>query len=361
MNDVLESGWLVQGPKVAEFENQVAKIIRSDFAVATSSCTTALHLALLAVDVKPGDEVILPSFTYVATANAVEYVGAKPVFADIDPNTYNIDVSCLPSLVTERTKAIIPVHLFGLCADMKSILQFAQKNNLEVIEDAACAFGSVQDGQHAGTMGDLGCFSFHPRKIITTGEGGLVSTRTERLARRLRVLRNHGAETSDFDRHQNGKLVLPEFNHLGFNYRMSDLHAAVGLAQLKKLSHIVEERRQQARFYDERLRDAGGIVIPLAPANCFHTYQSYVIRITSQARTDRDGLIAKLRKQNISTTLGTHAVHTLNFYQEKYGLEADSCPLSAQCQKETLTLPLFPGLTRENQERVIDTLKSCLN
>ncbi len=360
LSGVLDSGWLVQGPKVAAFEKAAAETIGVPLALAVSSCTTGLHLALLAAGVKPGDEVIVPSFTYVATANAVEYVGARPVFADVDPHTYNLDTAKLDALVTPRTRAVMPVHLFGLCADMQAVNSFASRHGLKVIEDAACAFGARIGEKHAGTFGDLGCFSFHPRKIITTGEGGMVVARDAGYGPILRTLRNHGATVSDAERHQNGNLLLPRFTELGFNYRMSDLHAALGIEQMRKLESILKARRTQAKRYDERLPSVAGIAVPRVPEAYFHTYQSYVVRVHPDAACTRDALVKKLAQNGVAATQGTHAVHTLDYYRNKYALHAQSCPESARCQDETLTLPLYPGLSESDQNRVVEAIETSL-
>lgn len=360
LNEVLDSGWLVQGPRVRLFEEKVAGYLGVPHSVAVSSCTTALHLALLVAGVKPRDEVILPSFTYVATANAVEYVGAQPVFVDIDPCTFNLDAAGIEDRFTPRTRAIIPVHLFGLCADIHPVLDMARKRGVSVIEDAACAMGSRLGAGFAGTFGDLGCFSFHPRKIITTGEGGMVTTGDSDFAARLRVLRNHGASSSDHDRHKRSELLQPGFEDLGFNYRMSDLHAAIGIEQMQKIDMIIDARRALAERYHQCLRNIPGLVLPVEPRGYFHTYQSYVLRVNSQARVDRNGLVRRLRVMGVAATQGTHAVHTLGFYRNKYELFPEAFPESLRAQEETLTLPLFPGMTVADQDRVVGALLEIL-
>jgi len=250
----LLGGWVVQGPKVREFEEAFAKYVGARFARATTSCTTALHLALLGLGVGPGDEVIVPALTYVATANAVLYCGATPIFVDIDLRTFNIDVTAIEAKLSARSKVIVPVHEFGLAADMAPLMEIANRRGLAVLEDAACATGSRYRGRHVGTFGRAGCFSFHPRKAITTGEGGMIVTDDEAIARHAEILRSHGASVSDFARHQNpGSFELPAFDELGFNYRMTDIQAAIGVEQMKKLASILSQRQQRAARYTELL------------------------------------------------------------------------------------------------------------
>ncbi len=262
---VLESGWVSQGPRVEEFEATFAAYVGARYAVATSSCTTALHLALIAGGVRPGDEVLVPTFTFVATANAVEYCGARPVFVDVDLETFNIDPALIEAKITARTRAIIPVHLFGLPADMDPILEIAERHALVVIEDAACGVGSRYHDRHVGTVGLAGCFSFHPRKIITTGEGGMLVTDDAALAARVRSLRSHGAEVSDLERHAGNGTRLPAFSEVGFNYRMTDVQAAIGLAQMAKLEGVLDSRSELARRYDAALQGVPGLRIPRVP------------------------------------------------------------------------------------------------
>ena len=249
------SGWLTAGPKVREFEEIFAKRHGVKHAMAVTSATTALHLALIALGIKEGDEVIVPAFTWISTANVVLYCNAKVVFVDVDRTTFNIDIADLKKKITPRTKAIIPVHLFGLCADMDAIKAVA--GNIPLVEDGACAAGAGYKGKPAGSLGTLGCFSFHPRKSVTTGEGGMITTNDDKLAELISNLRNHGASVSEEQRHHGPKpYILPEFNMLGYNYRMTDLQAAVGIVQLKKLDIFIDEREQWATFYNEQLKDS---------------------------------------------------------------------------------------------------------
>ena len=357
----LDTGWVVQGPKVQEFENMVARVTGVEHAIAVSSCTTALHLALVALGIGGGDEVIVPSFTYVATANAVEHAGATPVFCDIDLATFNIDVKQIESKITEKTKAIIPVHLFGLSADMNPIMKLAEKYRLKVIEDAACALAAMYEGQAVGAIGDVGCFSFHPRKIITTGEGGMLITNNGNLAERLRALRTHGATISDLARHKKRGFLLPEFNLLGYNYRMTDLQGAIGIEQMKKLDWMIENRIRLAQRYNEILRDVEWLKLPYVPSNCKHTYQSYVTLVAEDSPLSRNDIMQKLEDAEISTRQGTHAVHTLGYYKQKYGFQESDFPNSLKADGQSMALPLYPQMTDEEQDYVIKNLKDILS
>lgn len=355
--EVLASGWVSQGPKVAEFEGAFAASIGARYAVATSSCTTALHLVLAALGIGPGDEVVVPALTYVATANVVEYQGARPVFVDVDLKTFNLDPDRLEERITKRTKAIIPVHLFGLAADMDPILDIARRRHLLLIEDAACAVRSLYRGKPAGTFGIAGCFSFHPRKVITTGEGGMVVTEDRRLARKLQVLRSHGAAVSDLDRHRGKGFVLPVFDVVGYNYRMTDLQAALGTVQLQKADQIVGRRRHLAKVYTEAFRELPGLLPPTEPEGFFHTYQSYILLLASGRR---DPLAGHLEKSGIAVRQGTHAVHALGYYRRRYGLKAKDFPRAWRADRDSLTLPLYPQMTEAEQGRVIEAVRATV-
>ena len=274
----LRSGWLVPGPKVREFEEKWSAFTGAKHSIAVTSCTTALHLSLAALGFGPGDEAIVPAFTWVATANVVEHLGGKVVFCDIDMETFNLDPNQLKEKITPRTKAILPVHLFGLAAEMDSILQIAQKHGLWVVEDAACGFGSRYHDRHVGTLGDTGCFSFHPRKAITTGEGGMITTQSDDLADKLRKLRDHGAALSDLQRHMGARpYLLADHPYAGYNQRMTDLQAALGSAQMDRAPQIVAERQRLAKVYDAALADLPWMKTPAHVAGCEHGYQSYLI------------------------------------------------------------------------------------
>ena len=360
----LETGWVVQGPKVAEFESRFAAYSGAKHALATTSATTALHMALLALDVGPGDEVIVPALTWVSTANVVELQGAKPVFVDIALDSFNIDVSRIEAAITKKTKAIMPVSLFGLSADMNPILAIAKKHGLAVIEDAACATGSWYHGHHAGTLADVGCFSFHPRKAITTGEGGMFTTANDAIADRARSLRDHGASKSDFARHHGPRsYVLPEFNMVGFNYRMTDFQGAVGAVQMNRLPTIMTERTARAKKYDTALAGLDWLRTPVTPKDHVHGYQAYVCLFRPEApsmdnvgaqHAQRNTLMDALEAAGIATRPGTHAVHMLGFYRDKYAIKPQDFSNAMIADQLSLTLPLYAQMTDAEQDYVID-------
>ena len=367
----LETGWIVQGPFVQEFEGKFAQFVNGHHAVATSSCTTALHLAIAALGVTPGDEVIVPAFTWISTANVVEYMGAKPVFCDIDLRTFNIDPAQIEALVTPRTVGIIPVHLFGLCADMRPILDIARQYGLWIVEDAACAFGAWYHDRHAGTLGDAGCFSFHPRKSITTGEGGMLTTYRGDLDCLTRSLRDHGASRSDLSRHEEkAAFLLAEYNHLGYNFRMTYLQGALGCAQLDRAQWILAERGRRAQLYDEILADVDWLDTPQVPEGYVHGYQAYVclfrpeqptLASVDQLYERRNALMIQLENQGIATRQGTHAPIILGYYTEKYGLRPEQFPNAYLADRLSLTLPLYAQMTDTEQTRVCQCLQETLN
>ena len=304
VREPLMTGWLTQGPKVAAFEKAFAERHQVKHALAATSCTTALHLILAAMDIGPGDEVIVPAFTWVATANVVLYCGATPVLADVDRSSFNLDPQDVARKVGPRTKAIIAVHLFGLCADIDAIRAAAP--GIPIVEDAACAAGSGYRGKPAGALGTAAAFSFHPRKSITTGEGGMVTTDDGALAERCNQLRNHGASISEEQRHHGPRpYLLPEFNLLGFNYRMTDLQGAVGLVQLKRLDEFIDERQRWADFYRAELSAIPWLRMPSTPAGSRHGWQSFVCYVDpDRAPMPRNALMEKLQERGISTRPG---------------------------------------------------------
>lgn len=359
VEEPLRSGWLTQGPKVAAFETAFAERHGTAHALATTSCTTALHLALAALGIGPGDEVIVPAFTWVATANVVVHCGATPVFADVDATTFNIDVADALSRVTPRTRAVIPVHLFGLCADMDA-LRAGLPDGVAVIEDAACAAGAAYKGRPAGALGDAAAFSFHPRKVITTGEGGMLTTNDATLAARAEVLRNHGASISEEQRHHGPRpYILPDFNVLGFNYRMTDLQGAVGLVQLGKLDGFIAERARAAAAYREALAGIDWLRLPEEPADGRHGWQSFVAYVDPRsAPAPRNDLMERLQAMGVSTRPGTHAVHMLGWYAQTFGLQPEDYPGAVACDHHTMALPLHNRMTEADYARVVAALKS---
>jgi perosamine synthetase len=365
----LESGWVVQGPFVKQFEATFSAFTGAPFSVATSSCTAGLHLAVAALGLTARDEVIVPAFTWVSTANVVEYMGAKPVFCDIDLRTFNIDPYQIESLITPQTVGIIPVHLFGLCADIRCILEIARKHDLWVVEDAACAFGAWYQGQHAGTFGEFGCFSFHPRKSITTGEGGMITTPRADLEELVRILRDHGASRSDLARHhEKAGFLLAEYNHLGYNYRMTDIQGALGCAQMDRAEWILAERSRRARLYGDMLADVEWLQTPTVPEGYVHGYQAYVCLFRPEESTvdnverlhrQRNGLMAWLESKGIATRQGTHAPVALRYYAEKYGLRAEQFPNAYLADRCSLTLPLYVQMSDTEQALVCESLQEA--
>jgi perosamine synthetase len=365
----LESGWVVQGPYVEQFEQLFSKYTEARFSAATSSCTTALHIAVAALGLKPGDEVIVPAFTWVATANVVEYMGAKPVFCDVDLRTFNIDPTAVEPLINERTVGIIPVHLFGLCADMDQILALARKNELWIVEDAACALGAWFHGKHAGTFGDAGAFSFHPRKSITTGEGGMITTEREDLDRLARSLRDHGASRSDLERHTTSSaFLLSDYRYLGFNFRMTDIQGSLGCVQMDRAEGILEARRALAGVYDLALADIEWLKTPLVPEGYVHGYQAYVTLFRPEEPTienvhrlheKRNRVMAGLEEHGIATRQGTHSPILTPLYSERYDLRPEDFPNSVIADRLTMALPLFPQMTEEEQAEVISRLATA--
>lgn len=353
----IETGWLTQGPKVAAFEKAFAERHGVAHALAATSCTTGLHLALVALGIGPGDEVIVPAFTWVATANVVLYCGATPVFADVDRHTFNIDVADVARRVTARTRAVIAVHLFGLCAEIGA-LRALLPPDVTIIEDAACAAGASHQGRSAGGLGDIAAFSFHPRKSITTGEGGMVTTNNPALAERVAILRNHGASISEEQRHLGSRpYLLPEFNLLGFNYRMSDLQGAVGLVQLGKLDRFIAERQHWAADYTRRLADLLWLRPPSIPSDGQHAWQAYVTYVDpTTSPAPRDQLMDRLQDMGVAARPGTHAVHMLGYYRDRFGLSVDEYPGARDCDRNTMAIPLHNRMCADDYDYVVDCL-----
>ena len=370
IQEPLATGWVVQGPKVAEFEQKFSRYTGVQHSIAATSCTTALHLAVKALGLKPGDEVIVPGFTWVSTANVIEYEGGRPVFCDIDLRTFNIDVAQAATLITDRTVGIIPVHLFGLCADMDAVNALADKHGLWVVEDAACGFGAWIGDRHAGAFGDAGCFSFHPRKSITTGEGGMITTDNDDVARLCRSLRDHGATRTDHQRHaQKSAFLLAEYPVVGYNYRMTDFQGALGSVQMDRADAILDRRRALAKLYDERLQSIDWLRAPHVPAGYTHGYQSYVTLFAPEEPTldnmavlneSRNRVMQTLEDLGISTRQGTHAPVMLQVYRDKYGLRPEEFPNSIIADALSFTLPLAVQMRDEDIDIVVDELKAAI-
>jgi perosamine synthetase len=350
--DVIASGWVSQGPRVRAFEQAFAERVGAADAVATTNCTTALQLSLYASGVRPGDEVIVPSLSFIATANAVWHNGATPVFADVDPLTYNVDPAAVHRAVTERTKAIMPVHQLGLPADMDPLFEIADRHGLTIVEDAACAIGASYRSRPIGSLGPLACFSLHPRKVITTGEGGMIAVQDPEVAERLRQLRQHAMDVSDLARHGARDVVIESYPERGWNARMTDMQAALGLCQLELLDEILETRRLQAERYTAALAAVPYLDPPFDPDYAERTWQSYAIRLSAGAPMGRNELMRRLLADGVATRRGVMAIHEERAYED---VEAH-LPNTVSASHDTLMLPLFPGLSEEQQDYVIERL-----
>ena len=335
--EVLRSGNLVQGKYVKEFEKSLCSYLNVENAVVVSSGTAALHLALLVLDIKKGDEVIVPAFTFPATANVVEIVGAKPVFVDINLSDFCIDTAKIEEKITSNTKVIIPVHEFGQAAKMDDIINVAQKYNLKIIEDAACALGAEFNEQKVGTFGDFGCFSFHPRKAITTGEGGMIVTNNDDLAEKTRILRNHGIE------YANGTM---DFIATGLNYRMTDFQAVLGLGQMEELEKDIENRIELAREYNKQLSHIKWIITPESFTNRKMVYQTY--HILMNKKTDRDDLIQYLRDNDVEVNYGAQALNCVQYYKKKYSLNNESFIEASNAFYNGIALPIGNHISSED-------------
>jgi len=350
---VLRSGQFVQGARVRAFEAMVAEQARAKHAIAVSSGTAALHLALLAVGIGPADRVAVPAFSWPATANSVVLCGAEPVFVDIDPVTYNLDPAHLERVLVEdrRIKAIMPVHAFGGMADMPTIMDLAARFDAVVIEDAACALGAAMMQRAAGAWGRVGCFSFHPRKIVTTGEGGAIVTDDDDVQRRLRRLRNHGIDPSAHG---------VDFVTAGFNYRLTEFQAALGIPQMERLADIVRQRQALASYYATLLAETE-IVVPRSSAPEAHTFQSYVVLLPSWAAGRRDRVLERLRAADIEATIGTYHIPATTYFRERHGAVASAFPVAESVSGRAVSLPLHLQLTKDDQSHVVRELLSALD
>ena len=354
--DAVASGWVAQGPRVAAFEQAFAAQVGAAEAVAVSSCTTGLHLALVVLDLGPGDEVIVPSLSFIATANSVRYVGAMPVFADVDLATQNLTPDTIRAVATPATKAVIVVHQAGIPADMAAIHACCDPLGVAVIEDAACAIGSTYQGHPLGADSDLVVFSFHPRKVITTGEGGMITTGNPVWAARMRRLREHGMSMSAAERHEAKTAVIEQYLETGFNYRMTDIQAAVGLVQLRKLDEIVARRRAIGARYHESLGDIPGVVFAADPPRCTTNFQSFWMLLPAGA--GRDSMLASLLERGISARRGIMASHLEPAYA---GHPHGDLSVTERLTRESLILPIFHVMTDEEQDRVIDAVRDLVS
>ncbi len=350
---VLQSGWVSQGPKVAAFESLVAARVGAAHGVATTSCTTALHLALVASGIGAGDEVICPSYSFIATANAILYAGATPVFADIEDDTWNLDAHDVAGRVTAKTRAILVAHQVGLAADLDRLKAVAPGGAV-LVEDAACAIGSLYKGRPIGSHGNVSCLSFHPRKTISLGEGGMVLTDDAAIADHVRVLRSHGASVSDLDRHRAQGLVYEEYRELGYNYRMTDIQAAIGIEQLKRLDDLLARRRAVAQRYNAAFCHVEQIQTPAEPGYATHAYQSYAIRLRPGCRVGRDDMMRELIAAGVSCRRGIPPSHLEPLYLSRGRV---SLPVTEAVAAESIFLPMYASLAEADQAVVIDAVR----
>tara|TARA_B100000575_G_scaffold285983_1_gene282050 strand:+ start:4463 stop:5647 length:1185 start_codon:yes stop_codon:yes gene_type:complete len=373
----LSDGWVVQGPKVEEFESMWSQFTKAEYSIATTSCTSALFLSIDSLDLEEDDEVIVPALSWISTANVVENIGCKTVFCDIDLSTFNINLDDLRSKITENTKAIIPVHLFGYPIDIEIIKEIIKDRKIHIIEDAACGFGSYVNDVHVGTKGTFGCFSFHPRKAISTGEGGMITLNNQQYLNKIRSLRDHGMNYGN-DIKSNKPSLMNDHENAGYNFRMTDIQASLGISQMNRANKILRERHDIAHIYDEAFNSNDEIGNPVvSEENFVHGYQSYACIFKPKdvyealLSNDYDSLINISEKRNkfmddladagIGTRPPTHAIHTLSYYKDKYKISPHDYPSAWAANICGFSIPIFPGLSEDDQDYVINTIAKKLN
>ncbi|MEV1333398.1 DegT/DnrJ/EryC1/StrS family aminotransferase [Micromonospora costi] len=352
--EAVRSGWVAQGPRVARFEEEFAASVGARHGVAVSSCTTALHLALVLLEIGPGDEVVVPSFSFIATANAVRYVGATPVFADVDLATGNVTVATVDAVRTPHTRAVVAVHQGGVPFDVAALRDAAGRWGVSLVEDAACAAGSTAYGRPVGAGSTISAWSFHPRKLLTTGEGGMVTVDDPQWAARLRRLREHGMNVSAADRHASAQPVLESYLETAFNYRMTDIQAAVGLVQLGRLAELVAQRRALAARYHDLLADIDGLAPVRDPEYGETNYQSFWVRLDGEYAAGRDEVLAELAAAGVSARRGIMAAHLEPAYAD---VTPAPLPVTERLTRDSLILPLHHALTEADQDHVVDVLR----
>ncbi len=360
LRECLDSRWVTQGPMTQRFEELFQKKHGGKYAVAVSNCTTGLHMAIAALGIGAGDEVLVPAYTWVTSANCIEYAGAKAVFVDVDYRNFNIDPNKMEAAITEKTRAVVVVHEFGCAAPMDQIMEIARRHSLYVVEDCACAIGTKYNGRPVGTFGDIGVFSFHPRKVITTGEGGMCITESKGIYGKLDKLRNHGGFVDENHVDYGKPFYMGEYDDLGYNYRLSDIQAAVGVAQMDKLDKLLSDRKECAVRYMELLGGYEDIILPERQQLYGPTYQSFVILLKKGMSAERNRVMLELQKLGIQTKQGTHAVHRLGYYKNKYGICEDDYPEASYCEDCSITLPIYPNMGKEEQEYIVKCLVSIL-
>jgi len=358
VTEVLESGWLTTGPRVKQFESAFASCVGAENAIAVSSCTAALHLALAAIDLRPGDEVILPTMTFASSGEVILYFGAKPVLVDSAPDSFHMDPKLLERQITSKTRAVLPVHYSGYAAHMDSIVRIARRHNLKVIEDAAHAFPSSYKGAPIGTIGDITCFSFYATKTITTGEGGMIITQDRALADRIRLLSLHGISRDAWKRYTAEGTWRYDIQDVGYKYNLTDLQAAVGLVQLEKREHMRQLRAALADRYTRELNSFEGFGTPNVPAGVEHAWHLYVIQVDNNVLSiSRDRVIEELKERGIGTSVHFIPLHLHSLYQERLGYREGMFPMAEEHFAGAISLPLFPGMIETEQSRVIDALR----
>jgi dTDP-4-amino-4,6-dideoxygalactose transaminase len=361
----LRSGWIGTGPKCWRFEGQIAEYVNAKHAITASSCTAALHLALIAAGIKRGDEVIVPAMTFAATANVVEHVGATPRFVDVDPHTLNMDPMALEAALTPATRAVIPVHFGGLPCDMDAISAICRDNNLILIEDAAHAIGAEYNGRMIGSIGDLTCFSFYPNKNMTTGEGGAIATSRDEYVETLKVMRLHGLSADAWRRFASKRLILSEAISPGFKYNMTDLQASLGIHQLRRLPEFLLRREEIADYYDAAIPDSWGVTRQFRPDPSLgtrHALHLYVLMLDPNAFTvGRNEIVEALLAENIGAAIHYRALHAQPFYERTYGYELADFPIAGDIGESILTIPCSPGMSDDDAETVVRGLQKILN
>ena len=355
--DTILSGWVTQGPKVAEFETKFAEYVGSEYAIAVSNCTTALHLSMIVSGIKEGDEVICPSMSYIATANSIRYVNATPIFAEVD-NDYNLNLNDTKAKITSKTKAVLLVHQMGMPANIKKFQKLCDEHNLVLIEDAACSIGSSINEKKIGSHSDLVCFSFHPRKVITTGDGGMVTTSNPKFSEKLKLLRQHGMSVNDRVRHESEKVIFEEYSELGYNYRMTDIQASVGIHQLAKLDTIVRERRKIAFKYIKELKKYDFIKLPIEPEGIFSNYQAFPIYLNKSCPISRNNFMQLLLDVGISTRRGIMNAHREPAYKH---MHLHSLPISEDLADNSLLLPLYHPMSDEDINYVLSNISKIID
>ncbi len=358
VGEVIRSNWVSQGSRVMDFEKALSEYVGARFGIATNSCTSALHLSLLLSGIAPGDEVICPSFTCMATANAIHHVGATPVFVEIDPRTFNLDPAHVEEAITPKTRGIMAVHQIGLSADMDELIRIANDHDLVIVEDAATALGGEYKGKRIGALGSPTCFSFHPRKVITSGEGGMITTDDETFMEKARIVRAHGASISDLERHHAKGTIYASYPVVGYNYRMTDMQGVMGTIQMKKLPFMLQQRHRISHSYDELLSDIDEVETPYVPEALVHSYQSYLIRFHSESGIDRDGMIRQMAERGIACRHGIAPLHMEPYYRDLYG--EMHLPVTEQVSRETMFLPIYPTMNEDEIDYVVSNLKELI-